>query len=212
MKKCYYIPVLLFLIVISMGSCSDAEQAKQKAGVDSTAVSTAKDSLVGTTPTETFRGRYNDSDVIFSHFDFKSYRLNLGGRLSSGVLNTERGYGDDPNATVYILNSDKPKNEQKYFVRTPAGSVYMLDQNRYVMEDAFFDLSSGQKVKPPVSEKSKVEINAKKKALKNKPIKEKKISKSKKKKKSVRKARKKNRKKKKLARKPSAKQPIKSNQ
>ena len=44
-----------------------------------------------------------------------------------GNLNTERGYGKDDDATVYILNFDKPESEQTRFVRYSNGNVAMFD-------------------------------------------------------------------------------------
>jgi hypothetical protein len=220
-------------------SCSTAEEATPAVtAVDTTAIPTIKDSLSTLKPTETFRGTYQEKEVVFSHVDFKSYSLNMGGVLSSGALKTERGYGDDPNATVYVLNSDKPKNERNYFVRTPTGSVYMLDDGRYVMDDATFEPVTGAAIKPPIAEKPNVEKTVKEKAVAKKPVvsekpnvektvkekavvkkpkvkkstKKKRISKTKKKKKPVKKAKKKNRKKKKSVSKSAVKEPTKSTQ
>ncbi len=36
--------------------------------------------------------------------------------VTKGNFNTERGFGDDNNATVFILNWDKPEKEQSYYM------------------------------------------------------------------------------------------------
>lgn len=114
----------------------------------------AKDTLsLPQNPTESFKGVYNEKEVVFTHSDYTTYTLSMGGVLTSGNLNTEKGYGDDRNATVYVLNPDKSKNEQMCFVRTPSGSVYMLDQDRFVLDDATFETAKAPGVKPPVTEK-----------------------------------------------------------
>jgi len=50
----------------------------------------------------------------------------------SYVLNTERGYEKDENATVYILNSDKPEGQQMYFVRETGNdsTIFEIKKNR----------------------------------------------------------------------------------
>jgi len=46
-----------------------------------------------------------------------SYELVIDGVSTNGLINTERGYGDDIDATVYILNHDQPAVAQQLFVR-----------------------------------------------------------------------------------------------
>ncbi len=62
--------------------------------------------------------------------DFTQYRLTEGNQVKEGKLNTERGFEQDEDATVFILNFDKPENEQKFFVRLTNGGVIMLDSQR----------------------------------------------------------------------------------
>jgi len=75
--------------------------------------------------------------------DFQSYllyELYIGKSdnpfVEKGNLNTERGFEEDEDATVYVLNYDKPETEQKYFVRLTKypGSVIMLDRNRKIIQ------------------------------------------------------------------------------
>lgn len=52
-------------------------------------------------------------------------------RKTKGKLNTERGYEDDADATVYILNYDLPANKQRYFVRlTGKDEVFEIGSDR----------------------------------------------------------------------------------
>lgn len=157
--------------------------------------------------TETFRGSLNDKEVVFSHSNYQTYVLKTGDESNSGKMNTERGYGDDRDATVYVLNSDKPKAEQQYFVRNSNGSVYMLDKDRFVVDGAVFELAKkpaqnpqnnsgaeekqANKIKPAKSGDAKTQKDAvQKKSAVKKPAR-KTINKSKKKKKVVKKTRKK---------------------
>ncbi|WJS94012.1 copper resistance protein NlpE N-terminal domain-containing protein [Flavobacterium johnsoniae] len=53
-----------------------------------------------------------------------------------GNLNTERGLENDPDGTIYVLNWDKPQNEQTYygyFSKNPE-KIYMLDRNKKVIK------------------------------------------------------------------------------
>lgn len=80
--------------------------------------------------TEAYAGEVNRVIVVFEHRDYTHYRLTEGSDVSQGVMNTEKGYEQDVNATVYILNSDKPESEQRYFVRYSNGRFVMLDPQR----------------------------------------------------------------------------------
>ena len=46
-----------------------------------------------------------------------------------GELNTERGYGNDPDATVYVLDWKKPVAQQSRYVRysTESDSLHHID-------------------------------------------------------------------------------------
>jgi hypothetical protein len=185
------------------------------AAADSIAVRARNDSLSSLKPTETFRGTYKNQEILFSHRNYQSYTLTTAGQVRNGHLNTERGYGDYTDATLYVLDDDKPEKEQKYFVRTTAGSVFMLDKDRYVVDEAVFNLVADVTPKPVLAKKlvaiktAKKNPVVKKPALRktsvNKNIKKsrvakktstKKFSKSSKKKKPVRSARKRKHKKK----------------
>ncbi len=147
------------LLAIGLSSCTPSEKpADQPIATDTIAPTLPRDTLsLPKNPTESFKGSYNEKEVLFTHLDYTSYTLSMGGVLTKGNLNTEKGYGDDRNATVYVLNPDKPKNEQMYFVRTPSGSVYMLDQDRFVYDDAVFEPVKAPGLKPPAAETKKAE-------------------------------------------------------
>jgi hypothetical protein len=80
--------------------------------------------------TEAFAGEVNRQMVVFEHRDYTFYRLTEGSDVTQGVMNTEKGFEQDVNATLYILNSDKPESEQRYFVRYSNGRFVMLDPQR----------------------------------------------------------------------------------
>src|SRR5205085_1791424 len=90
---------LFSALVLTLGSCSDSEKPAQTAVPDSTAVRLRTDSLNAIKPTEVFRGTYKNQEIIFSHRNFQAYTLNTAGVIQNGHLNTERGYGDYPDAT-----------------------------------------------------------------------------------------------------------------
>lgn len=83
---------------------------------------------------ESFKGTLNGAAVIFEHKDFTAFRLTEKGKVSTGALNTERGFGKDEDATLYVLNPDKPQKDQKYFVRLTDGRIFMLDEQRKIIE------------------------------------------------------------------------------
>lgn len=69
-------------------------------------------------PTERYSARVDRIEVVFEHWDYTSYRFTTGGGyVQEGELNTERGFGDDPDATLYVLNWRKHEGERIYFVR-----------------------------------------------------------------------------------------------
>ncbi len=56
----------------------------------------------------------------------------------SGAFNYERGYGDDNDATVIVLDYKKTANEQQYFVRYSKDntSLYKLNTNKKIINSA----------------------------------------------------------------------------
>jgi hypothetical protein len=84
-------------------------------------------------PTERFTG---DDGLIFEHWGYQSFRLVTNGKNMSGRMNTERGLGTDRDATVYILNDDRPEAEQVLFARLTSGGIVRLNGNREIIQGA----------------------------------------------------------------------------
>lgn len=91
-----------------------------------------------TEPSERFVGNINGAQIIFEQKDYTSYRMTRDGTISQGPLNTERGYEDDIDATLYILNWTEPESHQLYFVRLTNEYTHlqMLDSNRKIIPGA----------------------------------------------------------------------------
>jgi len=70
--------------------------------------------------TEQYQGLIGTTTTVFEHIDYVEYRYVEGDVVRTGELNTERGFGDDPDATVYVLDWEKPEPEQLRFVRLTA--------------------------------------------------------------------------------------------
>ena len=61
-----------------------------------------------TNPSEIFAGTIDGNSIVFEQKEYTKYRLEINGKVSEGELNTERGFGDDIDATIYVLNWNKP--------------------------------------------------------------------------------------------------------
>ena len=92
--------------------------------------------------TERFSARVDRVDVIFEQKDYTSYRLTTNELVREGELNTERGFGDDVDATVYVLNWQKPEGERMYYVRLTSDPthLYALDGNREILKGSALTL------------------------------------------------------------------------
>lgn len=82
--------------------------------------------------TETYKGQNSQGEeVIFEHKDFTSYKLTIGATITEGKLNTERGWKNDSDATVFILNWQDNTEKQIAFVKkTGVNTVVQLDTQR----------------------------------------------------------------------------------
>ncbi len=91
--------------------------------------------------TEQYFGVINNDSIVFAHNDYTSYTLLKNGTLSQGELNTERGFEDDIDATVYILNWREPESEQVSFVRLTKDTTHVLqlDSHRKIMQGAVLE-------------------------------------------------------------------------
>lgn len=80
-------------------------------------------------PTERYRGQVDRVSVAFENYNYTSYRLVTNGVVREGELNTERGYKEDTDATVYVLNWQKPEGEQVRYVRltNEPGKLFLLN-------------------------------------------------------------------------------------
>ena len=85
--------------------------------------------------TERFRARVDRVDVVFEQSDYTHYLLQTNGLVREGDLNTERGFEDDSDATVYVLNWQKPEGEQLRYVRLTAepDRLYFLDTENHIV-------------------------------------------------------------------------------
>ena len=79
--------------------------------------------------TERFSAQVDRVVVVFEQWDYMRYRLQTNNLVRVGELNTERGFENDRDATVYILNWQKPMGEQIRYVRLTAEptNLYILD-------------------------------------------------------------------------------------
>jgi hypothetical protein len=79
--------------------------------------------------TERFAGQIDRVAVVFEQEDYIRYRLTTNGLVREGELNTERGFEDDENATVYVLNWQAPEGEQMRYVRhtKEPDRLYLID-------------------------------------------------------------------------------------
>ena len=94
-------------------------------------------------PTERYIGTANGSEVIFEHTNYTSYKLAKDGVMITGELNTERGFGDDDDATVFVLDWQKPVQEQSYFVKLTASptTLQALTSDRTINSTSVLELA-----------------------------------------------------------------------
>lgn len=88
--------------------------------------------------TERYVGQIDRVSVIFEHSDYTSYRLSTNDIVREGQLNTERGYKDDSDATVYVLNWRLPEGEQLRYVRLTdiPEKLFLLDTEQNVVSSS----------------------------------------------------------------------------
>lgn len=82
-------------------------------------------------PTERYSAQVDRVKVIFEQWDYTRYRLQTNELVREGEMNSERGFGDDPDATVYVLNWQKPEGEQIRYVRLTAEPEYLYVLDGY---------------------------------------------------------------------------------
>lgn len=88
--------------------------------------------------TERFAGMVNGTQIIFEDADYTRYRMAVNNIVTEGELNTERGYGTDTDATVYVLDWKMSAPTQRYFVRftKDPSHLQILDGNRGIVPGA----------------------------------------------------------------------------
>ena len=74
----------------------------------------------------------DDKSILFYNLENQRYQLVTDGVVTTGAVNYERGYKEDPDATVYVLDYDKSESEQIYFVRLSKSTdtIQQLTSNR----------------------------------------------------------------------------------
>ncbi len=126
--------LLLFTSIVLLAGCTPEERAERREHI----VQPPEKNSIWDLPTESYSGFVKGTEVVFEHLNYTRYRLKLDDEITEGELNTERGFGDDANATLYILNHDRPESEHAYFVRYSNGDLVMLDPDRKPLEKARF--------------------------------------------------------------------------
>lgn len=94
--------------------------------------------------TERYVGQIDRVSVLFEHLDYTQYRLQTNSRVRTGLLNTERGYKDDIDATVYVLDWQKPEGAQLRYVRLTAEptTLYLLSSDSEIIMGSKLTLES----------------------------------------------------------------------
>lgn len=88
-----------------------------------------------TPPTQTFQGTVHGTFWTFEHHDYSDFRLQRGEQTEVGDLNTERGWQDDMNATVYVLHPNAEADRQLLLVRrTGTSALVLLNDQRQLVE------------------------------------------------------------------------------
>lgn len=99
---------------------------------------------------ETVLKIYQGDGTMESHrFELKSIYKGRGQEkpfIKTGNFNLERGLGDDPDGTIYVLNWDKPQAQQIFYgytSKTP-NTLYLLNNKREIIKS---DLNYSLKLK-----------------------------------------------------------------
>ncbi len=107
-------------------------------------LSETNDVKAWTTATEKYSARVDRVNVAFEHKDFTKYRLTTNSLVREGELNTERGFENDPDATVFVLNWQRPEGERIYYVKLTSepSKLYVLDSNREIIKGSALTLDN----------------------------------------------------------------------
>jgi hypothetical protein len=127
--------IILLILFVSCNSPQDKTEGSLRKSDSLLNQPIAETDSVFDNPTERIIGRVNNTSIIFEHTNYVQYRLTRDGKVITGELNTERGFRQDKDATVYVLDSDMLKGAQQYFVRYSDGRIIMLDSERKEIAD-----------------------------------------------------------------------------
>lgn len=99
-------------------------------------ISSQKEASQNFRVSERYEGIINGDSMVFEHQNMTSYRLTILDTATFGELNVERGWEDDEDATVFVLDWRKPKAKQQYFVRLTGkpNQIQQLDNDRKLVE------------------------------------------------------------------------------
>jgi putative hemolysin len=82
-------------------------------------------------PTETYTGAVDGVAWTFEQTGYSRFRLKRGEHTEEGEMNSERGWQNDENATVYVLHSNAEPERQRVFVRRSGLQMLeLLDSQR----------------------------------------------------------------------------------
>lgn len=127
------------MAVLIIGGCFavgylifDTKNSTDEKEPTQTEVVTSKEQAIYT---ERYSARVDRVDVVFEHTNYTKYRITTNGLVREGELNTERGYNDDDDATVYVLNWQLEEGEQIRYVRLTAEpeKLYVLDASNEII-------------------------------------------------------------------------------
>jgi copper homeostasis protein (lipoprotein) len=137
--------VLVFIIAAQLVSCTGKkkeEVSKTKEVVAEKSVSGEVLTYQGTLPCADCEGletvlKIDQGDGTMENHKFELSSIYKGKTpekefVEKGTYNTERGFEDDADGTIYVLNYDKPQADQIYygtFSKNPE-KIYLLDNTR----------------------------------------------------------------------------------
>jgi hypothetical protein len=137
----YTLRTIILIIMLGIIACGPKQTEQSEENLADTTHNKQEQALKPdpwSNPSETFTGTANDVRIKFQHKDYTSYRLITGVDTTEGTLNTERGFQNDEDATLYILYYDKQDSVLWHFARMSDGMILMLDKDRNVLPDTEF--------------------------------------------------------------------------
>ncbi len=130
--------ILIFILGMVLQRSAVSEQKVTDYPVDMRNDSTTK---LGQA-TERYTARVDRVAVVFEQWDYTKYQLQTNELIREGAMNTERGFENDVDATVYILNWQKPAGEQIIYVRLTSKPtwLYLLDSDKKIIRGSRLQL------------------------------------------------------------------------